>query len=359
MFPGPRMFAASRLPYVCIALSGRMASALKDLHDTYGPVVRTAPDELSFIDSSAWNAIYGQHHPSKPRFRKNYDKFEQNQTELAASIFVANDEDHHRMRRVLAHAFSERALRDQEPLIESHVNSLIQGLHNQVANAAGQVDLVKWFNWVAFDIVADLSFGEPFNCLKGPEYRSWVETLSKAWKIFTFVSSFKSIAPSDAISRFLIPKTLIQNQLNHFDIVINRVKRRIAFDSGRPDFISSIIQHNSKKAMSGTELLSNASTLIAAGTETVASVLPGITYLLVKHPEVMLRAVNEVRSKFDNEEAVCIQSVNSLVYLSAVLNEALRLYPAVPEGLPRVTPPSGCIISGNWVPGGVSPITPR
>ena len=31
---------------------------IKDLHDIYGPVVRIAPNELSFISPKAWNDIY-------------------------------------------------------------------------------------------------------------------------------------------------------------------------------------------------------------------------------------------------------------------------------------------------------------
>lgn len=38
----------------------------------------------------------------------------------------------------------------------------------------------------------------------------------------------------------------------------------------------------------------------------------------------------------------------------ACLNEALRVYPPVPTGLPRVTPAGGRTILGRFVPQGVS-----
>jgi hypothetical protein len=47
-------------------------------------------------------------------------------------------------------------------------------------------------------------------------------------------------------------------------------------------------------------------------------------------------------------------SVNHLTYMLACLNEALRVYPPVPAGLPRVTPAGGRTILGRFVPQGVS-----
>ena len=38
---------------------------------------------------------------------------------------------------------------------------------------------------------------------------------------------------------------------------------------------------------------------------------------------------------------------------TAVIKETLRLATTTPAGLPRVVPPSGAVISGVWIPGGV------
>lgn len=57
-FPGPSVWCALRLPFLKTILSGKLPYAVKAYHDQYGPVVRVAPDELSFNDSAAWRDIY-------------------------------------------------------------------------------------------------------------------------------------------------------------------------------------------------------------------------------------------------------------------------------------------------------------
>lgn len=87
------------------------------------------------------------------------------------SIVTANDADHSRIRRLLSHAFSDKALREQEPIIRLHIDNLMAGLRKQCDEFGGKADLTKWFNWTTFDIVSDLAFGEPFHCLKETTYQ--------------------------------------------------------------------------------------------------------------------------------------------------------------------------------------------
>lgn len=49
-FPGPKLHAASHIPISLSMVKGTYVFDLKKLHDTYGPVVRTAPNELSFAE---------------------------------------------------------------------------------------------------------------------------------------------------------------------------------------------------------------------------------------------------------------------------------------------------------------------
>ena len=86
-------------------------------------------------------------------------------------MLAANDQDHARMRRLLNHAFSETALREQEPLMNSYFDLLVQKLSEKVDGPAhGKVNMVRWFNFTTFDLVGDLCFGEDFDALRTEEY---------------------------------------------------------------------------------------------------------------------------------------------------------------------------------------------
>ena len=51
----------------------------------------------------------------------------------------------------MAHAFSDLALREQEPLIQSYCDLLIEKLDDQIAGPNGvNVDIVSWFNFTTF-----------------------------------------------------------------------------------------------------------------------------------------------------------------------------------------------------------------
>ena len=72
------------------------------------------------------------------------------------------------------------------------------------------------------------------------------------------------------------------------------------------------------------------------------------------NPEALKKLTAEIRGAFKNEDEIDFASVSNLPYLLACLDEALRMYPPVPTGLPRVVPKGGASIAGNYVPENVS-----
>ena len=56
--PGPWICAITRLPLMYHEFSGKRRSFIHDLHLKYGPVVRVAPDEVSFATREALKEIY-------------------------------------------------------------------------------------------------------------------------------------------------------------------------------------------------------------------------------------------------------------------------------------------------------------
>lgn len=85
------------------------------------------------------------------------------------SILSANDADHSRIRRLLSHAFSDKALHEQQVMLQEYFSLLMQSLRTR-AQATNTKNISDWFNYVTFDITGELCFGESFDCLRSAKY---------------------------------------------------------------------------------------------------------------------------------------------------------------------------------------------
>jgi cytochrome P450 len=353
-FPGPKLSAATCLYPSWYLATGRRHHYNAWVHDKYGEIVRTAPDQLSFINDQAWRDIYmhrqghGQLQKSVPRLKING----------AYHIINAPDDVHARQRKMLSHAFSERALREQEPLIKKYVDLLISHMHEDAA-AGKPVDIVSYFNFLTFDIVADLSFASPLGALQDRKEHPWMATFFRGVKLDVIVMQFLLISGVMYIMVVVAwVLRLFDVQMKSFQFTKDKVSERLEKGSERPDFMGVLLRNNEKaeegEGISRAEIDATFSILMAAGSETTATLLSGCMYLLQRNPEVREKLQVEVRGAFANEDEITVTKVNSLPYLLAVLEESLRYYPPVPIALGRRTPPEGVSICGRWVPGGMA-----
>ena len=77
---------------------------------------------------------------------------------------MKNSADHARQRRALSHAFSTKALLEQEYIVRSYCD-VFSNKMRQFAAKGEIVDAADWFSFTTFDIVGDMALGEPFGCL--------------------------------------------------------------------------------------------------------------------------------------------------------------------------------------------------
>lgn len=148
--PGPFLARASGFPYSLQMRKGGMASWLHKLHSIYGDAVRISPGEISFISGeTAWQDIYGfrtkQH--KTPPYSKDYTWLPP-PVNGVFSLIGANETTHSRMRRNLSHAFSDRALREQEGIVKGYVDLLVRSLQEET-DKGKTVDMMQWYNYVS------------------------------------------------------------------------------------------------------------------------------------------------------------------------------------------------------------------
>jgi cytochrome P450 len=184
-YPGPFLWNISRLPQTYYLFRGTLPWKIHQLHEKYGPVVRLAPNELSYTTIDAWHDIYTRL-PDRSQLKKDLSFAVSSASKAGVNgpMFELDDEQHARLRSVclllismpefipaadsdicrrnMSHAFSYANLREQEPIIMKYTNQFIDLLKSR---AGEPVDLSEIFNFLTFDIAGDMVFGDSFNCL--------------------------------------------------------------------------------------------------------------------------------------------------------------------------------------------------
>lgn len=131
-----------------------------------GPIVRIAPNELSFASVEAWTAIYGHPRPGRKIAPKGpfYEVFAAGfQSKCVGS--ERDSKKHSTMRKMLNPAFSQRGLLEQEQIITSVVDKFVGILGEKGGPGSRGIDMTKWFEINSFDILGEMAFGESFHSL--------------------------------------------------------------------------------------------------------------------------------------------------------------------------------------------------
>lgn len=243
--------------------------------------------------------------------------------------------------------------------MQQYIDLLVHRL-DEHAQEAEDVDIMHLYNYTTFDIISDLTFGEPLFCLRDSKYHLWVQLVFAAVKALGLLSTLTKYLIFDyyeKIRNFMEDKATIQAaRAQFFRLVTEKVDGRLEQGVDRPDFFGTVMknQPSEEKRMTRAEMISNAILFLGAGSETTATTLSGTTYLLLKNPDKYDKLVREIRTIFSSIEEITIEKVNNLEYMIACLQEGLRHYPPVPTGFPRVVPAGGDTISGHFVPEGTA-----
>lgn len=354
-FPGPVIARFSNILHSYWFLSGRQPYHILKLHEKYGPVVRLAPNELSFNSSRSWKDIYG-HRQGHRVFVKSEFYDGGSFADQAHSIVSERDVSQHAiMRRYLSHAFSDRALKEQEYLVAEVVDELIEQLHINASGPEGS-DLVMWFNLCTFDIIGSLAFGETFGGLKSAKFHFWIRLVTGALRQGALADTFSRFPALAWLFKKFMPnkiEKLVQDTRSHEAHTMNLIQKRLQMQTERPDFLTRILEHRDSDGVSDIQLAAHASDFVTAGSETTATCLSCVFYYLLKTPEVLRKLQDEIRSAFKSYSEIEANSAQRLEYLHAVALEAMRVYAPLPFALPRVVPPGGDTVDGHMIPAGV------
>ncbi|CAG9981255.1 unnamed protein product [Clonostachys byssicola] len=349
-YPGPKLAAISELWYARNWLSKRWAFTLLDASKKYGDVIRIAPNELFFTSFEAFEEIYGHANHSKGREPFLKSEFYDNPDEMSPLGAERDPVRHRETRKMLAHSFSESALTQQVQFIMSHIDLFVKQIEKYGSHEEGiQVD--EWFNWLTFDIIGDLAFGESFHAVEQVKSNPAVTALMNVLFTGSVVNIFRRMPYLWPLAPFMLPISKLQKERKlHQEFARELIVKRIAKGNDRADFFGHLLG-DEKTRPSEEFLRTNASSLLIAGSETTATALSGMTYYLLERPECLHALQNEVRGAFQSGDEINETSTRDLVYADAVIKEALRIFIPLPINVPRVSP--GAMVEGHYIPEGV------
>ncbi|KAH8746946.1 cytochrome P450 [Diaporthe sp. PMI_573] len=372
-YPGPWLNSFSEFP-VAIALAyGRQQAYYSRLHRKYGPIVRGAPNELSFADPKAWNDIYNRAsiiHTRMPQIKQKPPHMEKSpvfvgavaKVQGAVGVTMASlaSKDHGRQRRALGYSFTTQAILQQEDIILLHVRKML-ALLKRSAMADEKVNMSDWYTYTTFDIIGDLAFGEPFGCLDQRGQTDWSRAVSQVFASGAWEQAIRRVTGVDnwaerTLKKLLVPRALAKWRRLHLTRSMETAQKRIeGGEREHKDVMYFVLKNQeARQSLSDMEPLLNMGLVVSAGSETTAGTLTAWTYFVSSNPRVHQLVANEIRGKFKRGEDIDWQTVNSqnLPYLHATIEETLRLLPLPAASPQRIVPQGGVEICGEYVPEG-------
>jgi cytochrome P450 len=363
-YPGPFLAKITDAYQLYHAYMGNRHLEFYRIHEKYGPAVRFGPNAVSFNSNTALKEIYG--------FRSNVRKAEFYNAFVHPTANTHNTRDkdvHARKRRVLSHAFSESAMKEMQRYILGNVRVFCEQIGLQDAGAGESKgwtaprNMADWCNYLAMDILGDLSYGKAFHMLESPTNRFALE-LVEAATTRHLICGTMPIVDKLKVDKFLFPQ-IAQGRAKYMTYSKAQLTERtkLGEETDRRDFFYYLLKARDPETGEGfsmPELWSESNLLIIAGSDTTSTAMAATIFYLVRNKAALERATAEIRGKFnDVEEIVHGPALNSCTYLRACIDEAMRLSPSVGGILPREVLAGGMTVDGHKVPQGTVVGTPH
>ncbi|KAK2753551.1 hypothetical protein FQN54_007328 [Arachnomyces sp. PD_36] len=335
-FPGPFLARLSTFYLTSLSSDLHLNWEVEKLHKQYGDYLRLGPTELSISDPDAVQAIYGSQ--SKVRKGPWYRLLD---PRICLS-FAPTLEEHNRRRRVWDRGFSTKAMREYEPLVANYAQQLVEAVENNVGK---EMNMTQWFTYFAFDVMGNLAFGKSFNMIADGKEAYFLKTIRGDMKDIGRLKHQPWIFPI-----FTKTPILNSNNLKFWKWLENAFTERIARDPDPKDIFSWILAEYRKGARTPQDTLNlhgDGYLIVVAGSDTVAVTM---TFLFL-HIASDKALAQKLQKEIDALTELNDDALSKIDLIDAAIYETLRLHPAVPSGLQRVTPSEGMWVGEKYLPG--------
>ncbi|KEF55692.1 uncharacterized protein A1O9_08442 [Exophiala aquamarina CBS 119918] len=354
-FPGPFVASCTRLWKVWSTWTGKTEQHHIALHQKYGPVVRIAPNEVSFSSPEAALELF----KTGKGFHKTdfYGVFPPPEN---PDIFTETRESVHGMKkRYAATPYSLASMQQCTDRIEGTEQLLISKL-DEFDGGQRICDLGDWLHFFAFDVLGEVAFSKKFGFLEaGVDVDQAIKTIDNSqWyngivgqvpilDHFLRRNPLWNLIPFLATKNALVTRTALGQLEKRNNPQGEKVEYR--------DLLNSLIEAQKlhPEALGHGDVFAIAHGAIFAGSDSTASTMQSFFWHVLSNKLVYEKLVAEILAA-DLSEMVQYNEAQNLPYFQACLKEAMRISPAVGLNITRKVPVNGAEIDGIKLPGGVS-----
>jgi cytochrome P450/NADPH-cytochrome P450 reductase len=233
---------------------------------------------------------------------------------------------------ILLQPFGNRAMQSYHPSMVDIAEQLVKKWER--LNADEEIDVVHDMTALTLDTIGLCGFDYRFNSFYRRDYHPFVESLVRSLETIMMIRGL----PMENLwmqkrRRDLAGDVAFMNKM--VDGIVAERRRNAAAAADKKDMLGSMmtgIDRASGEQLDDVNIRYQINTFLIAGHETTSGLLSATLYALLKHPDVLKKAHEEVDRVLgpDIEARPTYQQVTQLSYITQILKESLRLWPPAP-----------------------------
>jgi len=233
---------------------------------------------------------------------------------------------------ILLQPFGNRAMQSYHPSMVDIAEQLVKKWER--LNADEEIEVVHDMTALTLDTIGLCGFDYRFNSFYRRDYHPFVASLVRSLETIMMIRGL----PLENLwmqkrRRDLAADVAFMNKM--VDEIVAERRRSAAGSDDRKDLLAAMmtgVDRVTGEQLDDVNIRYQINTFLIAGHETTSGLLSCTLYALLKHPEVLKKAYEEVDRVFgpDVNAKPTFQQVTQLTYITQVLKEALRLWPPAP-----------------------------